>query len=660
MIHLAARPSLKKVRRSASLFWFEKIQVTIKFLQFYALLWVIANRWPWPAQWQADTSFSLLSCLDLYSWCKKFGLELSNGAFTMFMVFIPCVALIIFSVLRFTLYSSDNINRNKQCISLWTMKRVFGYASEIYFIPFLLHALRVWPNECTDGKMTYMREIECNGIVHLGMSGITILLFLLYVLAVPYYFFSKSRSLEVFAEPDLHENSLQSREIEYVLELSDLYEQTHVWVIAPFRRNWMYTKCRDFFLKFYLTSAAVQGFRTDETTQILMYFIGVSIEPVIKIISLQYRCNSTNVLVGAYEWCLVILSLFGVLSHNSERNSLFIDSTLTMILRAISLLCAVVVTILVLACLCGGWSYTVSKKKTETVIEKDKYFIEQLHSAHYILRSSTFTPPEFVDRDQLRKQILQLHELREKPETKGHILEWSLQDTIKSLILLYENSENLTLLPNPKLVDALDGFSERLIDLETERVVVHPDLQDFYSRLLVVRYLLPDDYMNGDRAAWEEETEEMQDTWLENLKITRVKSFDFKSSGLVTTRNRTKSGANFGFGNLFRNAGQFFDGLSSSRPGSSAGSARGRRVHRDSVTVKEAPARMRTVSRMGHRRGRSSVSFALSPHSDLKSLKSQNSIDLGPAKKDTGSYDEKKGLLDEVSETGEDYNSELG
>ena len=53
--------------RSASIFWAEKTVLLVDTLQVYALLWTMAQAWPWPAPWLKWTRFALAFNLDAFT-----------------------------------------------------------------------------------------------------------------------------------------------------------------------------------------------------------------------------------------------------------------------------------------------------------------------------------------------------------------------------------------------------------------------------------------------------------------------------------------------------------------------------------------------------------------------------------------------------------------
>eukprot|EP00954_Amorphochlora_amoebiformis_P021321 1345624-Amorphochlora_amoeboformis.AAC.2 len=282
----------RKIRRSVDLYWFEKLLVVVRFLQIYCLLWGIADRWPWPAQWQKETSFILLSGADLYGFREEYGLDLENGVYTIFVAILPIIVWGILGISLLTVYKNDDSSHPDKFMSVWRLKRMVGFFSEVYFIPFLLHVLRFLPNECENDRMKYAEEFDCNGIFHYGAAALTLLILFIYIPAAPYYFYLKASYLGIFKDPSLHEQSMQSREIEYVLELSDVYDQTHAYVVAPYRRGWIFSKSLDYIYKFTLVLTAVQGYRFGDTIQIAVFFTLVAVEPIYKLYSWQYRWYS--------------------------------------------------------------------------------------------------------------------------------------------------------------------------------------------------------------------------------------------------------------------------------------------------------------------------------------------------------------------------------
>ena len=50
-----------------SLYWVEKAWLLFDYFQIHGLLWVSANKWPWPYYWIRYTSSAVLVNLDFFS-----------------------------------------------------------------------------------------------------------------------------------------------------------------------------------------------------------------------------------------------------------------------------------------------------------------------------------------------------------------------------------------------------------------------------------------------------------------------------------------------------------------------------------------------------------------------------------------------------------------
>ena len=56
-----------KRKRSAGLFWHEKIWFLIDWLQLYSIYWQAANPWPWPYLWIQYTGWTVWANIDYFS-----------------------------------------------------------------------------------------------------------------------------------------------------------------------------------------------------------------------------------------------------------------------------------------------------------------------------------------------------------------------------------------------------------------------------------------------------------------------------------------------------------------------------------------------------------------------------------------------------------------
>jgi len=87
--------------------------------------------------------------------------------------------------------------------------------------------------------------VDCWSPVHYALLGVSLCTAVPFLVIIPWFLHRIIVQHTVFNQPPLHEKHVRSREIEYMIGVSDLYEQDRTFVFASYRRYFVYSPVRD-------------------------------------------------------------------------------------------------------------------------------------------------------------------------------------------------------------------------------------------------------------------------------------------------------------------------------------------------------------------------------------------------------------------------------
>jgi len=90
--------------------------------------------------------------------------------------------------------------------------------------------------------------VDCWSPVHYALLGVSLCTAVPFLVIIPWFLHRIIVQHTVFNQPPLHEKHVRSREIEYMIGVSDLYEQDRTFVFASYRRYFVYSPVRDGYL----------------------------------------------------------------------------------------------------------------------------------------------------------------------------------------------------------------------------------------------------------------------------------------------------------------------------------------------------------------------------------------------------------------------------
>lgn len=504
-------PSLTRERRGVSgMLWEEKASDALFFVQSMAVLWLMSAAWPWPFQWLRWTRFTLWFLLDAPSFFEHRGDGWAPASVAAYSVLLAGAlgALALGHVLLARLYYARRTDRRDLPVSALTFERASAFGAELLYMPAAALGARFVVCDA-DGAATLLGGgMQCWSGEHWVVVAIAFAALAAPLAAYPLVTAARVRKLTVFDDAAAHERYLASREMEYLVGVNELYEVDRVFLCASFTRRFVQGRAWRCARKLALVAILYAlGPDTAGTSaqglQAAFFCAAVATPWLVRLWHREYRARSSNLLGRVLEACLFANSVVGVFSAGGAKTSLLVDSTLSVLLAMLNL------SLLALYVLAAAWStavardrWPVTERDVEALLEKDVEMLRLLNEGKRAVDDSAECPGEFVSKRDLGELIRGLDRHRRSALARDHLLAWTLQDMTEELALIYENSQQLSLLPNEGLEGALEGLHDAMRQKQFDRLLLHPAKARALGRLAALRALLGDDYVYGDRREW--------------------------------------------------------------------------------------------------------------------------------------------------------------
>jgi hypothetical protein len=171
-------------------------------------------------------------------------------AHTLFILALPLLSLLVYEVLTHSVYADRVAGSTSEDTSHWlsylSFQRWALLWAEMLFVPLLLLWCRMW----TCGSQNQLLYIQSTWTCweeggHIVLFVIVSAVSLFFCTALPVLLYKRTKRILVFHAPQLHERYLQSRELEYILGVNNLYEYTYFFYMGSFKRFWAWNRVRN-------------------------------------------------------------------------------------------------------------------------------------------------------------------------------------------------------------------------------------------------------------------------------------------------------------------------------------------------------------------------------------------------------------------------------
>jgi hypothetical protein len=342
------------------------------------------------------------------------------------------------------------------------------------------------------------------------------------VLVIPLVYMVKLiHSRVVFARSFDHEEYLQLKETEYIVELDLLWKTQDFHLFSNYKRKGAYwtplslgwigalAGGLSLFLpgSYYFEEALstidalINGYASLYSQYIFSLssasicagwaFLLASLALVMICVTMPFRCGSSNIVLMAAGWSLfgdlflIFLVSFGASSF------LFVDTVLSFLLSLITLgplILAWGVTILVTACLGSRWPVT--PQSVSRLTEDQQAYVEAVSESRILLREQQFRTREFVQCDVIESTIILLERLKNQAVLADHPLAYTLSDVLMQAVSMYNAARPYTILPYPPLEEHIVDFRHKLDERAEDFLLIPPNRRIILLFLVAVRALL--------------------------------------------------------------------------------------------------------------------------------------------------------------------------
>jgi hypothetical protein len=248
--------TLQFLNHKPILCWTEKVLMVLDFLQLSALMWIMAQPWPWPYLWSSYTRRVVYANADLFSLTSHGALagattseysdwgEMDNYTFYA-LLFAVIQAVSFWSIwgLRFKrdVYGYVAPDNKHHLIALLTL---FSY---IAYLPCSLATFRLY--YCENNVLAADPSVSCLGAEHITILSICSLCTLPVFIGFPYMLYTYIQKTLVYGDTCDHEKRLQIWEILQMLLLDDCWVKRQFWISSSFTKFGAYFRLHMVLLK---------------------------------------------------------------------------------------------------------------------------------------------------------------------------------------------------------------------------------------------------------------------------------------------------------------------------------------------------------------------------------------------------------------------------
>ena len=337
--------------RDVSLFWTEKIMCLADHLQVFAILWSSAQAWPWPFQYVSYTRWVLAFNVDVVGWMTY---DITKPGAPARSIPVPAWGLWESESVSYVYYAGAFAGVPLLILLMFLlgmrwrspMLRALAFRSaEFCYVPVALAVLRLGycaPDGVHEGRLSVDPRIVCGTTQHLATLGVTFTIAGAYLVGMPLAMAAQVRHQVVHTHSDDHERRLLWCESEFLLGLSNSWLVHHMSMSSSYRRPHAYHRVWAMlfklavvlvfcFARWPLPGASADTDDSGQSPQVIALLCIFLVVAVVHTAVPPYRCRSTNLLLAAAEWPLVVMTFLGWFKASGVRSALVVDSVLSAI-----------------------------------------------------------------------------------------------------------------------------------------------------------------------------------------------------------------------------------------------------------------------------------------------------------------------------------------
>jgi hypothetical protein len=404
----------------------ESLRILADYLQLGGLLFVA---FPWPDGWsQGGGSFFAFWNLELPHIITQAGVVVSFELAYIWGILITLVTATLLTggvivakgrVCKRRDFGAAKSRRRRRP----ALERRLVACLEFLYTPVALVLFRSFV--CSDkGTSIIAPDIVCGGALHITHAAIVVLCALPIVLGLPMYLSRWAAKVTVYGKGDMHERYLQSREIEYLLGINKLYEESHFQIVGAYRRPFAFFKAACCIQKILLAALVVllskehmPGYQQIQATLILAI---LCIPPCVKLCFRQYRVRSLQHQRASLEWALVLCGVIGIFFAGEDRalSAFLTDSNVVLELWIFNLLGALGFVIFGLLAHFRKERWSIGTQDIEDLLVANERLVDTLNKAKALQIEADTTAPEFLPTHRILSTLAAVRELLEETTTK--------------------------------------------------------------------------------------------------------------------------------------------------------------------------------------------------------------------------------------------------
>lgn len=319
--------------RQVCRFWVEKMVVLCDAMQIYALVWQLAQPWPWPARWLKWTRWVNAFNLDAFSFratgaaigatSQPFSLwgEMQDyWVYALGWAIVPSCGWIAF---RIAVFYGSKSGRRDYLVARMQWENLLLQIYQFLYLPIGLAVLRLVNCDATGVVSVDPVAVGvCWSARHsVAVFFITVCLGGSFLVGFPWMLHKRIHRYVAQPNDEKHDRFVRAKELEFILGTSETYLDLHMPLYASFHRHSVRLPVDACVLKLVLllVFALLRSpfpSKTNQGLQGTLFVVAISAFSIKRTFRPPFRVDSSSRLAKIVDWGLVSNGIFGKSIHN--------------------------------------------------------------------------------------------------------------------------------------------------------------------------------------------------------------------------------------------------------------------------------------------------------------------------------------------------------
>lgn len=244
-------------KRYINLFWVEKLDIFLDFLQLYGIVWQISQPYPWPWLWTVWTRWTVVFNLDMFSLMPdgalagrssdvsipKWG-KMDNylGYAFGYCFFQFILTITLFLMIRYRNYLFHTSSSWTRCIESCAISNKYKlhiiaallYICKLLYVPSTLAALRVYYCDPDTNYLSADPAISCGSSEYTSYTFFITVMQLITIISVPLLCHAYIHDGITYTHKDDHEKRIQAWELCYIYGINSDWIKLNAWLFSSF------------------------------------------------------------------------------------------------------------------------------------------------------------------------------------------------------------------------------------------------------------------------------------------------------------------------------------------------------------------------------------------------------------------------------------------